>query len=180
MSLPAIEAIKRRRTVRSFKPDPVPYEILAMVLEAGTHAPTSGNVQPWEFLRVITPEIRERLVASTYGGYSQSAPSQAWLLEAPELIAVCSNAVRTMARYGEDGRRYARLDVAAAIQNMLIAASSLNLGAAWIGGFRAEDAHAALSLGHGLELIGIVAFGYARHQPAAPYRLPLSDIVTEI
>lgn len=179
-SLPALEAIRRRRTVRNFKPDPVPYETLASILEAGTHAPTSGNVQPWEILRVVTPQVRERLVASTYGGYSQSAPSQAWLLEAPELIAVCSNVVRTMARYGADGRRYARLDVAAAIQNMLIAASSLEVGAAWIGGFRDQEAREALSLGPDLELVGIVAFGYATVEPATPYRMPLEDIVVEV
>ncbi len=180
MSLPALEAIKLRRTVRSFKPDPVPSDLFQQVLQAGLHAPTSGNLQPWEFFRVVTPTVREQLVASTFGGYSQSAPSQAWLLEAPEIIAACCDTVRTMARYGEDGQRYARLDVAAAIQNMLIAATSLGLGAAWIGGYREPEVRAALDLDPDLDIVGLVAFGYARESLAAPYRMPLSDVLREI
>ena len=180
MTLSAMEAIKQRRTVRRYRPDPVPSELLARAGEAATRAPTSANIQPWEFIRVVTPEVKEQLVASTYGGYSQTVSSQAWLLDAPELLAACSNAVRTVARYGEDGRRYARRDVAAAIQNMLIAATALGLGAAWIGGFRELEARYALNFDRELELIGLIALGYSAEEPAKPYRMPISYIFTEV
>jgi nitroreductase len=88
--------------------------------------------------------------------------------------------VRTAARYGEEGRAYARLDVAAAIENMLIAATSLGLGAAWIGGFRQAEAAKSLRLDRDLEPLGLLALGYAREEPPVPYRLPLSDILTEV
>lgn len=176
----ALEAIRARRTVRAYRPDPVPPELLAQVLDAARWAPTSGNAQPWEFVRVVTPSVRAALVASTYGGYARTAPAQGWLAEAPELLVVCVNALRTAARYGDEGRAYARLDVAAAIQNMLVAATALGLGAAWIGGFRHAEAAAALQLDRDLEPLGLVALGFAREQPPEPYRLPLERILTEV
>lgn len=180
MSRSALDAIHARRTIRSFKPDAVPAELLQQLLEAACSAPTSGNLQPWEFIRVVTPVVKQQLVASTYGGFSQTAPSQAWLLTAPELIAVASNTVRTTARYGPEGPRYARLDVAAAIQNLLIAATALGLGSAWVGGFRAPEARQALRLDAELELIGLVAIGYPAESPVPPYRMPIADVLTEI
>src|SRR5690606_40284881 len=128
MSPPAIDAILRRRTVRDFRPDPVPYELLELVVRAACNAPTSGNLQPWEFYRVVTPSVRERLVAATFGGYSRTAPSQAWLADAPELLVVCCDPVRATARDGEAGPRYAPLVVAAAIDSALGPAPGARLG----------------------------------------------------
>jgi nitroreductase len=174
-----LEAIRARRTVRSYRADPVPEDLLVQVLDAVRWAPTSGNVQPWELIRVLSPERREAIVAATYGGYARTAPSQAWLQGAPELIVVCVNALRTMARYGPEGESYAQLDVAAAIQNMLLAATSLGLGAAWIGGFRQAEVRQVLELDRDLEPLGLVTLGYAEETPPTPYRLPLDDILSQ-
>lgn len=176
----ALEAIRARRTVRSYLPDPVPSELLRDVIDAARWAPTSGNAQPWEFVRVVTPAIREQLVASTYGGFARTAPAQAWLGEAPELLVACVNSLRTAARYGEEGHDWAKIDVAAAIENLLIAATSLGLGAAWIGGFRPDEVKRALRLDRDLHPLGMIALGYARETPAKPYRLPVDDILTEV
>jgi nitroreductase len=174
-----LDSIRLRRTIRRYKPEPVPEELFRAVIEAARWAPTSGNLQPWEMIRILTPALREAIVGTTYGGYTQSAPSQSWLLEAPELIVVCVNALRTMARYGPDGETYARIDTAAAIQNMLLAATSLGLGAAWVGGFRADEAKVVLSLDQDLEPFGLVVLGYPSEVPPTPYRLPLEDILSE-
>ena len=55
------EAVKKRRSVRSFKGDPFPEEILFQLLEAACLAPTAGNVQPWKFYIVKNKEIRDDL-----------------------------------------------------------------------------------------------------------------------
>ncbi len=173
------EALRRRRTIRRFQDRPLEPGLLEQILLAGTWAPTSGNLQPWEFIRIVTPEVREAVVATTYGGFSQSAPSQAWLGTSAELLVVCANVVRTAARYGPDGPAYARLDVAAAIQNMLIAATALEVGAAWIGGFRHGELSTVLNLDAELEPVGMVALGHPAEEPVEPYRLPLSDLLSE-
>lgn len=176
----ALDAIRARRTVRAYKSDPVPEDLLYDVIDAARWAPTSGNAQPWEFFRVVTPSKREQLVAATYGGFARTAPAQAWLAEAPELLVACVNGLRTAARYGEEGHGWAKIDVAAAIENLLIAATSLGLGAAWIGGFRPDGVRRALELDRDLEPLGMIALGYAREAPATPYRLPVADILTEV
>ncbi len=174
-----LEALRKRRTIRRFQDRPLEAGLLEQILLAGTWAPTSGNLQPWEFVRLVSPDVRAAVVATTYGGFSQTAPSQAWLGTAPELLVVCANVVRTAARYGPDGPAYARLDVAAAIQNMLIAATALDVGAAWIGGFRHSELATAVGLDAELEPVGIVALGYPAETPIEPYRLPLADLLTE-
>ena len=176
----ALEAIRARRSVRAFAPDPVRDDVVRDIVDAARWAPTSGNAQPWAFVRVRDPEKREALVATTYGGYARSAPEQAWLRTAPELLVACVVPLRTMARYGEDGRADARLDVAAAVQTMLIAATAHGVGSAWVGGFDADAAQAALALDRDLEPLAIVALGVPAEPCAAPYRLPLEDVLLEL
>jgi len=175
----ALDAIRARRSVRAYKPDPVPEDVLMDVLDAARWAPTSGNAQPWTFVRVREPQARSALIATTYGGYARTAPEQAWLHSAPELILVCVEPLRTMARYGSEGRAYARLDVAAAVQTMLIAATAHGLGSAWVGGFDADEAHEALQLAPDAEPLAIVALGWPAEEVAEPYRLPLTDVLQE-
>lgn len=55
------EAIRNRRTVRTFRPDPITDQILNELLEAATWAPSHSNTQPWEFI-VIGPNTREQLL----------------------------------------------------------------------------------------------------------------------
>lgn len=176
----ALDAIRARRSVRAFAPDPVPDAVVRDVVDAARWAPTSGNAQPWMFLRVRDPVKRDALVATTYGGYARSAPEQAWLRTAPELLLVCVVPLRTMARYGEEGRAYARLDVAAAVQTALIAATAYGLGSAWVGGFDAEAARTALALDRDLEPLAIVALGSPAERAGEPYRLPLEDVLREV
>lgn len=175
-----LDAIRARRTVRAYRPDPVPEEVVLQILDAARWAPTSGNTQPWELIRVRTPATREALVATTFGGYARTAPSQAWLLGAPELLVVLLNTVRTRARYGAREAEYAQLDVAAAIENMLLAATALGVGSAWVGGFRRDEAAALLELDRELLPLGLVALGYAAETPPTPYRMPLEDVLREV
>lgn len=58
---PVLEAIRNRRSVRSYKPDPVPRELVEKIIEGGNWAPSAGNLQPWRFVVVEDVDIRERL-----------------------------------------------------------------------------------------------------------------------
>jgi nitroreductase len=55
-----IEAVKKRKSIRGYKPDPVPKEVLEQILELASHAPSAMNTQPWEFI-VLTGEILENV-----------------------------------------------------------------------------------------------------------------------
>ncbi|MGB4377652.1 MAG: nitroreductase family protein [bacterium] len=173
----AMSFITQRRSVRRYKPDPVPEEVLEQLLTAAVSAPTGGNMQPWEFVIVADGAAREAVVATTYSGYySGPGNPQAWLQEAPLLIVVCCNFKRTRARYGPAGQKWASLDVAAAIQNLLLASHSMGLGACWVGGFHQESLADILQLPAGVEPLAIVSVGYPAEEPQPKPRLPLAYV----
>lgn len=61
-----LDAIKTRRSVRAFKPDPLPTEIITQIIDAGNCAPSGGNYQPWRFVVVTDPDMRHRLRDAAY------------------------------------------------------------------------------------------------------------------
>lgn len=169
-----IDAILRRRSVRRFRPDPVPDDLLRLVLEAGTLAPTGGNMQPWEFLLVEDPAMKEALVNETYSGYySGPGNPQRWIASAPVLIVLLCNFKRTLARYGESALKIAPLDVAAAAENMILTAAHNGLGSCWVAGFREEEVCRLLGLPELVRPMGLLPIGWPAEEPAAKPRLPL-------
>ena len=172
-----LEAISARCSVRSFRPDPVPGDLLHKLLEAAVRAPTGGLMQPWEFIVIEDPGVRRQLVENTYSGYySGPGNPQNWILEAPLLLAACCDLRRTTTRYGPDGLKYAPLDVAAAIENLLLAAVRFGLGGCWVGGFREDQVESILGLPDDVKALGLLPIGYPTETPRPSPRLPLSYV----
>ena len=144
------EALAQRASVRTFTDQPVEPEAIHEILQAAMAAPSAGNLQPWEFYVVRDADLRAQLaVASPY-----SAPAG----RAPVVVVPC---LRTAgARFPE----CAPLDLAAAVENMLIQVSSLGLGAVWMAAYphaeRAQHVSAALSLPAELTPFALVAIGH--------------------
>jgi len=68
-----IEAVKKRKSIRGYKPDPVPKEVLEQILELASHAPSAMNTQPWEFT-VLTGEVLENVRRSNVELLNSGAP----------------------------------------------------------------------------------------------------------
>lgn len=171
------EVIWQRKSIRQFRPDPVAPELFERILEAGTRAPSGGNMQPWEFVVIDDPAVRQAVVEATYSGYySGPGNPQSWILGAPILIVVCCDFRRTAARYGADGARWASLDVAAAIENMMLAAVGAGLGSCWVGGFRETEVSRVLGLPEGVRPLGLLPIGYPAENPSPRPRLPINYV----
>lgn len=156
----ALTALTTRRSVRKYKPDPVPRELLEQIVDAGRLAPTARNVQPCEFV-VITDADRRRQLAdiSEFGKF---------IADAPACIVVLS---RPTKYFLEDG--------SAATTNMLNAAAALGLGSCWVAGDKkayAADIVAACQAPAEMKLISLIALGYAAEVPS-PAKRPLRDIL---
>lgn len=172
------EVVRRRRSVRQFENRDVPEEAVRALLEAAVQAPTAGNMQPWEFIVVRDRQRVASLVSATYSGYLQAGGQpQRWIERAPVVIVACVNTRRSGARYGEHGRRLAAIDVAAAVENLLLAATGLGLGACWVAGFDAAAVSRALGLPPAVEPLALIPVGYPERTPPPPPRLALSDVV---
>lgn len=165
-----LEAIKGRRSIRSYVTSEVEPGTLRTILEAAIWAPSAGNLQPWEFVVVDDRGIMKQL--------ARASLSQMWMAEASAIIAVCADTDRTGAIYGERGRRlYAIQDSAAATQNILLASYSLGLGTCWVGAFYEEEVRRILKLPTNVRPLALITVGQAGEAPSPPSRRSLREVV---
>ena len=165
-----LEAIKGRRSIRAFKNQGVPAEIVEELIDAARWAPSAGNIQPWEFIIVRKPRIKRRLVETALG--------QMFIEEAPVVIVVCADEERSSQGYGVRGKTlYCIQDTAAAMQNIHLTAYSLGLGTCWVGAFREEETRKILKIPRGMRPVAIIPVGYPAEAPTARMRKSISQIV---
>lgn len=128
-----LNVIKSRRSNRNFKPEQINQESLDLILEAGIYAPTAHNDQPWhftviqneDFLRYINEKTREAMAGADIEWIKKMGSNPAFNVtyNAPTLIIVSGR---------KDGVAW-EADCAAAIENILLAAESLDIGSVWLG-----------------------------------------------
>jgi nitroreductase len=164
------EAIKERRSIRSFKEQDVKEEDIEMLIEAARWAPSAGNIQPWEFIIVRRHELKKELAEAAFG--------QAFVEEAPIVIVVCADENRSFQGYSVRGKTlYCIQDTAAAIQNIHLTAHSLGLGTCWIGAFSEGETARILKVPNGVRPVAIVPIGYPAESPAPRNRRPINQII---
>jgi nitroreductase len=120
-----LEAIFTRKSIREYKPQPVPDELVQELLEAAMQAPSAGNQQPWHFI-VVTD--RDQLNA-----LADALPFGKMLKYAPVGIVVCADL--GLEKY----TGYWVQDCSNATMNLLLAAHDCGLGAVWVGVYPVED-----------------------------------------
>lgn len=170
MFLDIQEAIRKRRSVRSFTGEDVSEETIRQIIEAGTFAPSAGNCQPWEFLVVRDRIIKQKLAEAALG--------QRFVSQAPVVIVVCANISRSTTRYGSRGQElYCIQDTAAAIENMLLIAISKGLGTCWVGAFNEVLAKEVLELPVGIRPLAIIPLGHSAETPRMPRRRSYNEVV---
>ena len=162
------EAIKGRRSIRTYKQQNVPEEIVEKLIDAASFAPSAGNIQPWKFVIARKQDTKKKLA---------QAADQAFIEEAPVVIVVCANEERSSMGYGFRGKTlYCIQDTAAATQNILLTAYSLGLGTCWIGAFNEDEAKKAINAPEEIRPVAIIPVGYANEAPTQRNRRPLSQI----
>lgn len=184
---PVLQNIYGRRSVRNYKPDPVPDDVLLELIKAGIYAPTARNQQPWRFVVVTNKDEIDR--------YSDRA-KQLWVK------SLLFKAVSILGLGGKDVSRYVKMmstpalhlfhhapalvfifapngrfvqeDCACAAENMMLAATSIGLGSCWIGLASPPGSDkktlGELKVPNGYRLRAAIVFGYptneARKAPA--------------
>jgi nitroreductase len=153
MNMEIFECIISRQSVREYDKKDVPNELVGQLLEAATHAPSAGNLQPWEFIVVKDKKTKSEL--------ANAALRQRHVEEAPVVIVVCADVEKISDRYGERGKNlYCIQDTAAAIENMLLSATSLGLGTCWIGAFEEDKVKVILNIPDKLKPVALITVGF--------------------
>ena len=125
------EGLIKRRSVRKYTEEKISEEAINTIINAGMYAPSARNTRPWHFIVIDDKTLFEKIMAFH--------PYAAMLSQASHAIAVCGD------ENLENGPGYYVMDCSAAIENMLLAAHSLELGAVWIGIHPKTDRIEALS-----------------------------------
>lgn len=155
-----LEAIGTRRSIRRYKPDPVPEEALEKILEAGRWAPSASNAQPWKFIVISDPEARRMVGTLFLFGW--------FLAEAPVGIAIVVD---------PRGSSCPVQDGTLATYAMMMAAHSLGLGTCWINPSANEDrVKELLGIPQDKRIICVISLGYPAEAPSK-MRRKLEDIV---
>ncbi len=174
-----IEVIKGRRSIRSYRSEPVPMDLVREVLAAGTWAPSAKNGQQWRFTvltgeakRKLTDRFREELNAFIGRHGKEASSSSMWscgvMEEAPVLVMVWNTA--------EMGWETEVHSVAAAIQNMLLRAHDLGLGSLWIGDIYYTLDALVEHLGKPWRLMAALTFGYSAEEGRVPPKMSVDEV----
>lgn len=167
------KVIEKRCSIRFFKAEPVPRDIVSRLLELACRAPNAGNIQPWLFVVVYNQEVRQQLARAAF--------NQSFLAEAPVCIVACAQPVLSSARYGKRGRElYCIQDTAAAVENILLAATSFGLASCWVGAFDEQAVARVLELEPEYRPVALVPIGYSRQHSSPRPRRPLEEVVRVI
>ena len=170
LKMNAIECIKKRRSIRNFIDKEVGMAQLGQILEAGTFAPSSGNLQNWFFILVTDQALKDQLATACL--------NQNWLAKAPVLIIVVADPGKVEREYGERGKNiYSIQNASAAIQNMLLAATELGLGSCWVSAFDELIVKRALAIPDEKTVHAIIPVGYSNERVVSPARYKLTSVV---
>ena len=171
-----MEAIKGRRSVRSFLSDPVTDEQLNFILEAARWAPSWANTQAREFIVVKDQATKEALSRTL----SPNNPSTDAMVQAPIVIAALGRKGLAGFKKGALSTKlgdWFMFDVALALQNLTLAAHSQGLGTVHVGAMRQEEAEEILQVPEGYSLIELIPLGRPAVMPGPTPRKELSEIV---
>jgi nitroreductase len=165
-----LDTIKERRSVRRYKPDPIPEEVVQRVLDAARLAPSGKNLQPWKFIVVRDESLKQRLVKACVG--------QAFIAEAPIVIVACAFPDNCYSRMGNYMKSWP-VDVAIAVEHMMLQAKEEGLGTCWIGAFEEKEVKTLLNVPEEVRVLALTPLGLPAEKPVSRGRKKLEEIVSK-
>ncbi|MEM2336289.1 MAG: nitroreductase family protein [Candidatus Bathyarchaeia archaeon] len=165
------EAVKKRRSIRKFKPNLIPNEDLKKILEAGRLAPSGGNRQPWYFIVVREGETKKALATA--------ANNQMFIANADAVIVALGDPKASPVKlpYTLSATRIPyKQDPMIAIEHMVLAATALGYGTCWIGAFDEKEVKKILKVPEDLAVIALLPIGVPDEEPPARPRKAFNEI----
>lgn len=167
------ELVRKRRSIRKYRREPVEEEKIERMLEAARLAPSANNSQAWHFIAIRDKKKIEAL--------SRAAPAGSrfiisWLSGAPLVFVVAMKKALTHAIAGVFGNALLRLDAGIAGEHLVLAATALGLGTCWIGWFDDKTVRKITDLPATYQVVAIIGCGYPAEDPAPRPRKTLEDI----
>ncbi len=164
-----LKVIKERRSVRRYKGDPIPEDMLLRVLEAARYSPSGKNLQPWKFILVKDKGLKRKLAKASVG--------QSFIAEAPLVVVACGFPDNCYSRMGNYMKSWP-VDVAIAIEHLILQAHEEGLGTCWIGAFEEREVKAILNIPDSVKVLALTPIGYPDEVPVSRGRKSLDEIIS--
>jgi nitroreductase len=201
-----MEAIQSRRSIRRFKEDAVPEDYITEIIEAARLAPSGTNLQPTRFVVIKSKEMREKLNEGTPLPFVTKAPVVIACCVDKNSIMASGERMKelTEAKAFEDTpldkktddnkdkddynkrrsnmseaalKAYMSLNLAIAVEHMILRATDLGLGSCWIMMVDGEKTKSILELDERYDVVALVPIGYADQAPSQRPRLPIDELI---
>jgi nitroreductase len=164
-----LEVIQKRRSLRKYKGNSIPEDVLQRVLEAARLAPSGKNYQPWKFIIVQDKELKEKL--------AQASAEQFFMAEAPIIIVGCGFPDDSYSRMGRYMKSWP-VDVTIALEHLILQAAEEGLGTCWIGSFEETEVKSILNIPENVRVLALIPLGYPDETPPYRGRKRLDEIVS--
>lgn len=145
------EAIRTRRSVRSYTSRPIPEAVLQHLRDALRLAPSACNIQPWRFIFVTDQQLKQDL--------AQAANQQTFIAQAPLIVVACGYPDQAYKRMGGTGNSV-DIDLAIALDHLTLAAVAEGLGTCWIGAFDEGRIKRLLGVPRGVKVVALIPVGF--------------------
>ena len=194
-----MDAIQKRRSIRHFKPDDIPNDVLERLLNAMRLAPSGENRQPWKFIVVRDKTTKYKVAATCIWKTSDGKQVlQKWINEAPVIIVACGFEKEASVRYYKKGELiitdWASLeaemqqttieyesslvsDLTIAIDHLTLAARAEGLGTCWLGSMKEPQVKEILSIPKDVRAPLAVVLGYPMSWPNSRPRKSINEII---
>jgi len=159
-SADTVSTILARRSVRVYEPTPIPDDDLRVILEAARQAPSAANRQPLHFVVVRDPEQKRRV--------ADAAAQQHWMARAGAIVVAAGFPARSAKWYA--------VDAAIALQNLILAATSLGYGTCWVGAFTEAAIKEIVGLPEEARVVALTPVGHPAERPAARPRKSIAEL----
>jgi nitroreductase len=188
-----------QRAIRRLKPDPVPDDLIRRLIEAATKAPSGGNRQPWAFLVIrepatktkiaewyldawnrtygqLTQEQRDRFLPELTRVYGAAEHLALHLAEVPVMVLVCATNITAGLGAAASSSHFG--SIFPAVQNLLLAARGLGLGASLttLHRFHEEDVRTLLGIPENVETVALIPIGYPIGRYGPTTRRPIDEV----
>jgi len=171
-----MEAIKGRRSIRKYKPDPISEEVFRALMEAVRWSPSWANTQCWEVIAIKDPGVKSELATALPKG-NPALPS---MTDAPLILVLCAKKGISGSYKGQVVTvkgDWLMFDTGIAMQSLCLAAYAVGLGTVVVGMFDHKKAEEILKVPQDVEVVAMTPVGYPAAGGSTPKRKDISEFV---
>lgn len=171
-----LELVKNRQSIRTYSDISIEREKLNRCLEAARLSPSACNSQPWRFIVVDTPELKDKIAKSTF---SELVSFNKFSLTAPALVVVTASKGNLKTKVGQmiTNIPYYLIDIGIAAEHFCLQAAEEGLGTCMIGWFNEKEIKKHLNIPKNKRVSLVIAIGYPKSDIIrAKNRKPLEEV----